>query len=121
MITAPGDPGDYELRYIHFHSKKVIGRADIKVTPVKASLQIPASVKVGATFDITWKGPGGYDDFLTIALPSQAPNMQVSYASVYGGSPLKMTAPQKPGTYEVRYILFTGRKLLGKTTIEVIP
>jgi Ca-activated chloride channel family protein len=40
---------------------------------------------------------------------------------MYEKSPVKMRAPSEPGTYEVRYILFIGRKLLGKATIQVIP
>ena len=38
-FVAPGDVGDYELRYVHAHTRKVIGRADIKVTPVKAAFR----------------------------------------------------------------------------------
>ncbi len=54
-----------------------------------------STVKAGAYFQVEWEEPVGYDDFLTIALPSQAPNMQVSYANVYSGSPLKLTPPPK--------------------------
>ena len=120
-IQAPGKPGEYEIRYVLFQDRKILATAPITLKPVTAEIIAPATVKAGAYFHVEWKGPGGSDDFLTIALPSQAPNMQVVTVYLYKGNPLKMRAPKKPGTYEVRYILFQGRKLLGKATIQVVP
>ena len=37
------------------------------------------------------------------------------------GNPVKLRVPKEPGTYEVRYILGRGSKLLDKTTIEITP
>ena len=44
-LTAPGEKGDYELRYVHGHTSKVIGRAAIKLTPVTASVQTVAKAQ----------------------------------------------------------------------------
>lgn len=120
-IQAPGEPGEYEIRYILFQGRKIIASAPITLKPATASIKAPAQVKAGSDFLVEWQGPGGWDDFLTIALPSQPPDLYVKSAAMYEKSPVKMRAPDEPGTYEVRYILFTGRKLLGKATIQVIP
>lgn len=120
-IQAPGEPGEYEIRYVLFQGRKILATAPITLKPVIAEIIAPATVKADAYFHVKWEGPGGSDDFLTIALPSQAPNMQVVTVYLNKGNPLKMRAPKKPGTYEVRYILFQGRKLLGKATIQVVP
>ncbi|MFZ1983578.1 MAG: VWA domain-containing protein [Desulfatitalea sp.] len=118
-LTAPGKEGEYELRYIHAQSRKVIGRADIKVTPVQATVQTPAEANVAVAFDVQWQGPAYSGDYITIARPDQPPAGYLNYTYTSQGSPLKLQAPSDPGTYEVRYILGQGAKLLAKTTIAI--
>jgi len=118
-FLAPGDVGDYELRYIHAHTRKVIGQADIKVTPVKASVQVPASTDVAVEFEVAWQGPAYPSDYISVARPDQGPGSYVNYTYTREGSPLKLRAPSDPGTYEVRYILGRGSKLLTKTNIAI--
>ena len=117
-FLAPGDVGDYELRYVHAHTRKVIGRADIKVTPVKAAVQAPASTDVAVEFEVVWQGPAYPSDYISVARPDQGPGSYVNYTYTREGSPLKLRAPSDPGTYEVRYILGRGSKLLAKTNID---
>ena len=120
-IRLPGEPGEYEIRYILFKGRKILAATPVTLKPATASIKAPAQVKAGTDFLVEWEGPGGWDDFLTIALPSQSPDKYVKSAAMYEKSPVKMRAPSEPGTYEVRYILFVGRKLLGKATIQIIP
>ncbi|MBI4776315.1 MAG: VWA domain-containing protein [Deltaproteobacteria bacterium] len=118
-FTAPGKVGDYELRYIHARSKKTIGRADIKVTPVQAAVQAPAEADVAVEFEVQWQGPAYPSDYISIARPDQEPGSYVNYTYTSKGSPLKVRAPSDPGPYEVRYIMAKGNSLLAKTTIEI--
>ncbi|MEJ2038927.1 MAG: VWA domain-containing protein, partial [Desulfosarcinaceae bacterium] len=120
-LIAPPDPGDYELRYVHNHSRKVLGRADIKVTPVQASVQAPAEADVATEFEVNWQGPAYKSDYISIARLDQNPGSYINYTYTQAGSPLKVRAPSDAGTYEVRYILGRGSKLLAKTTIEIKP
>jgi Ca-activated chloride channel family protein len=118
-FTAPGEVGDYELRYVHAHTRKVIGRTDIKVTPVQATVQAPVEADVAVEFEVKWQGPDYPSDYVAIARPDQRAGSQVNYTYTRRGNPLKLQAPSDPGTYEVRYILGRGSKLLAKTTIEI--
>ncbi len=118
-FVAPGDVGDYELRYVHAHTRKVIGRSDIKVTPIQANLQAPASTDVAVEFEVVWQGPAYSGDYISIARPDQRPGSYVNYTYTRDGSPLKVRAPSEPGTYEVRYIMGRGDKLLAKAAIEI--
>ncbi|MGD9367518.1 MAG: VWA domain-containing protein, partial [Desulfobacteraceae bacterium] len=118
-FIAPGDVGDYELRYVHSHTRKVIGRADIKVTPVQAGVQAPPAADVATRFEVAWTGPAYESDYISVARTDQHPGSCVSYTYTREGSPLKVRAPSDPGTYEVRYILGRGSRLLAKTTIEI--
>jgi len=118
-FTAPGEVGDYELRYVHAHSRKVIGRADIKVTPVQATVQAPAEADVAVKFEVKWQGPDYPSDYIAIARPDQRAGSQLNYTYTRRGNPLKLQAPSDPGTYEVRYMMGRGNQLLAKTTIEI--
>ena len=118
-FTAPGEVGDYELRYVHGHSSKVIGRTNIKVTPVQATVQAPGEADVAVVFEVKWQGPDYQSDYIAIARSDQRVGSQISYTYTRRGNPLKLQAPSDPGTYEVRYILGRSNKLLAKTTIEI--
>ncbi len=118
-FVAPGDVGDYELRYVHGHTRKVIGRTSIKVTPVQASVQAPTSADVAPDIEVSWQGPAYKSDYIALSRPDQKPGRYVTYTYTSRGNPLKVRAPSDPGTYEVRYMLGRGNKLLAKTTIEI--
>jgi Ca-activated chloride channel family protein len=118
-IVAPGDPGPYELRYVHGHTDKVIGRADIQVTPVQASVQPPVEVPAASEFQVDWQGPAYEIDYLTVAEPSSPAGTYDNYAYTRSGNPAKLTAPAEPGQYEVRYILGNGTLILAKAPITV--
>jgi len=118
-FTAPGKVGDYELRYVHAQSKKVIGRTNIKVTPVQAMVQAPSSADMAAVFEVTWQGPAYPSDYISIAKPDQDPGGYDSYTYTKEGSPLKLQAPSDPGVYEVRYIMGKGNSVLAKTSIKI--
>jgi len=118
-LSAPGREGDFELRYIHDQSNRVIGRADIKVTPVQATVQAPAEADVAVAFEVQWQGPAYAGDYIAIARPDQPVAGYVNYTYTSEGSPLNLQAPSDPGVYEVRYLLGKGNHLLAKTSLEI--
>jgi Ca-activated chloride channel family protein len=118
-FTAPGDVGAYELRYVHGHTGKVIGRTDIKVTPVQAAVRAPPEADVAVAFEVMWQGPDYPSDYVAIARPDQRAGSQLNYTYTRRGNPLTLQAPSDPGSYEVRYMLGRGSKILAKTTIEI--
>ena len=118
-ITAPGKVGDYELRYIHAQSQKVIGRAAIKITPVQATIQAPNEADVASAIEVKWQGPAYPSDYLAMARPDQDAGGYLNYTYTKEGSPLKLQAPSEPGKYEVRYILGKGNVLLARAAIEI--
>jgi Ca-activated chloride channel family protein len=118
-FVAPGKVGEYELGYVHAHTQKVIGRTNITVTPVQASVQAPASVDVAVDFEVQWEGPDYKSDYIAIARPDQKPGSQLFYTYTRRGNPLTLRAPSDPGTYEIRYMLARDSQVLAKTTIEI--
>ncbi len=118
-LQLPSDPGAYEVRYIQGLGDKLLAKTPIEVKAVSASLQAPASVDVAQKIQVSWQGPAGEGDYVSIAKPDQRPGSYQHYTYVKTGNPLSLQAPSKPGQYEVRYILGLGDRLLAKTPIEV--
>ncbi len=118
-LRAPSDPGTYEVRYILGQGSKLLAKTTIEIKAVSASVEAPAAADVASQFEVTWQGPDNKSDYIAIARSDQNPGRQVNYTYTSKGSPLKLRAPSDPGTYEVRYILGQGSKLLAKTTIEI--
>jgi Ca-activated chloride channel family protein len=118
-LVAPGDPGPYELRYVHGHTDKVIGRADIQVTPVQASVEPPAEAPAASEIQVAWQGPAYESDYITITRPSDPDGTYDNYAYTRSGNPVTLTAPAEPGSYEVRYLLGNGTKVLARAPIAI--
>jgi Ca-activated chloride channel family protein len=118
-LPAPPDPGTYEVRYILGQDSKLLAKAPITVTPVSATVSAPAEVAVEAKFQVEWQGPGYSGDYVAIAVPEASESQYESYVYTKTGTPVSLKAPSKPGTYEVRYVMDRGRKILSKTRITV--
>ncbi len=87
----------------------------------KATLNVPAEVPAGSEFLVEWTGPQNRNDYLII----RSPDAKHQYKSSYIGneryqSPSKITAPEKPGEYLVRYEVNKDTSL-GEAAITVIP
>jgi Ca-activated chloride channel homolog len=119
QLNVPIEPGEYELRYV-LAGKRIIARAPLKVLPVEVTLQGPDHVDAGAVFELGWNGPGNQGDWLTIIAPDQPDTAYTSYADAPRGNPSKLTAPETPGGYELRYVL-NGKQVVARAPIRVLP
>ena len=118
-LWMPGDAGQYEIRYILGRGGRLLAKAPLTVNAVKATVEPPDSVKAGTEFEIRWQGPAYPEDFIAVARANQPLGASLSAAKVKPGGTLKLRAPREPGTYEVRYVLGRGPRLLAKVAITV--
>lgn len=87
--------------------------------PGPASLGAPASVVAGARFEVRWQGPDARKDYVTV-VPAGAPDHDfLDYAYTADGTPLALTAPDVPGSYEVRYVFDSTRTVLARAPLRV--
>jgi Ca-activated chloride channel family protein len=107
------------VRYILGLGSKLLAKTTIEIKAVTASVQAPASANVASEFEVGWQGPGYKSDYITIARPDQGPGSYLTYKYTNRGNPVKLKAPKEPGTYEVRYILGQGGKVLDKKVITI--
>lgn len=103
-LLAPLEPGAYELWYVIGSDRTVQVKKPITVTAASATLEGPDTVAKGAQFEVTWTGPNGPGDFVTIVAKGADASAYLSYFYTHDGNPGTLTAPDKPGDYELRYL-----------------
>ena len=104
QLLAPIEPGAYELWYVIGSDRTIQARWSIAVTEATATLQAPGDAVAGATLQVTWTGPNGPGDYVTIAPVGSPDNTYLSYFDTSTGSPGTLTAPDTAGAYEIRYV-----------------
>jgi len=118
-LTAPIDPGAYEIRYVTGGEGSTLASASVTVTAVSASLEAPADVDAGERFEVAWEGPDNPRDYLTIVEAGAPEGTYASYQYTRDGSPATLAAPDEPGAYEVRYVTGEGGRTLASVPITV--
>jgi Ca-activated chloride channel family protein len=101
-VVAPVPVGDYEVRYVT-GTNAVLASRPLIVTQYVVTLEAPATVEAGASFAVTWTGPNGPSDYITIAPADSPVGTYLNYQYTTEGSPLTLIAPDEPGAYEIRY------------------
>lgn len=118
-LLAPLEAGAYELLYITGSDVIVHVRVPIAVTAASATVDGPDDVARGAQFEVSWTGPNGPGDFVTIVSKGAEPTAYLGYVYTSAGSPGTLTAPDEGGDYELRYVTGTGSVVLASVPIVV--
>jgi len=67
-------------------------------------LPAPSSSGGGGTeFSVSWTGPNGPSDYITIVPAGSAEGAYLDYAYTAAGNPVTLGAPAEPGDYEIWY------------------
>ena len=120
-MTVPDEPGAYEIRYRLGTGYRVVGRSQIEVTGVTASVSVTDKVTAGESFEVSWEGPDNSRDFITIVPVGTADKKYGNYTYTRHGSPLRVRAPKEAGAYEVRYLTGQAYKSLASVQVDVHP
>jgi len=122
-IRVPGEPGEYELRYVSDASGAILARAKVTATPVTAMIDAPAKGMAGTEIDATFAGPNAPEDWVGLAKAGADVDTYEPGAWRYAdnGSPVRLHLPAEPGIYEVRYVSGLDPKILAAKKVEVTP
>jgi Ca-activated chloride channel homolog len=121
-LQASVEDGDYELWYVDGAAPhEILARADIVVTPFEGSVDGPASVGTGDTFEVTWTGPASPGDYITIVEPGVTAWAGQDYFDVSTGNPGQLQAPDAPGNYLLWYVNGLEEAFMVSTEIQVAP
>ena len=114
-MTAPEKPGTYWVHYAT-HRGNELARDTFTVVAAEASVDAPAEVVAGSAFEVEWSGPRNSLDHLIVA--NEAGDRVSNPTHIYqpdSASPATLTAPEKPGTYQIYYRTHAGNILAGQT------
>jgi von Willebrand factor type A domain-containing protein len=117
QLQLPGEPGEYELRVCGAASPyPTLARQALVIEGSRATVSAATALKAGAEFEVAWTGPNNPRDYITIG---DAAQKYLNYKYTSNGSPLKLSAPEKPGEYEIRYILGQGDTVIATQRVTV--
>jgi Ca-activated chloride channel family protein len=105
-LQIPSEAGNYEISYVLGNSYEAVTTANIKVEPVFATLNAPATVIAGSTVSVEWTGPDYKRDYILIA--KAGTDRRIEGARTSKGSPLTIDVPKEPGAYEILYRISDG-------------
>jgi len=118
-LAAPIVPGDYKVRYISSLGK-ILTSSTLKVFEVLATLDGPTEVSSGEELEITWTGPDGPQDFLSIAESGAENEAYLDWALTGEGTPLRLRAPRRTGDFELRYVRAEDGEVLARRHLSVV-
>lgn len=119
-LQAPRTLGKHEIRIVSEQTHAVLFKRPIIFTEMKATLDAPAKAKAESSIDVKWTGPNGKGDFITVVAPDAEEGAYLEYfyandTANEGKGELKL--PQKPGSYELRYI--ADNKVVARKPITI--
>lgn len=101
-LIAPIGAGEYEIWYVTGDGVTQATRP-VTVTALAVTLDAPATVASGDSFEVEWTGPDGPSDYITIVPAGSAEGTYLDYAYTSEGNPVTIIAPDEPGAYEIWY------------------
>ena len=120
QLTAPAEPGLYELRYMLDEGKKTLATAAIEVIAAQISISGPGIVRAGNDVDITWSSTISPTDMINIVPTGSKEGTRNIYLRTGSNTQGILTAPNETGLYEIRYMLDEGKKTIASTLLEVV-
>jgi len=120
-LSAPDEPGDYEIRYLTAQTYATLGSTRLTVTPINGSIKGPPEAVAGSSFPVQWQGPDNARDYVTIVAPGAREGDSGNYAYTAQGNPVSLLAPLAPGDYELRYATGQSHATLTRAPIRITP
>lgn len=118
-LTAPVEPGNYEIRYLTGRGNKTLGSAPIQITDSAASVQFASPARIGQTLSIQWTGPANPREFITVVKAGSRDGHYAGYTYVDKGNPLDLLLPEVPGDYEIRYMTADSDRVLARAPLKI--
>lgn len=125
-LVGPAETGLYELRYILNEGARIMASHLFEVVPENAALddgaglKAPSEAGVGETITVSWTAEtGSADQRVALARADQTDFSWIAAHKVGTEKSMALQMPAQAGTYEIRFLDISGRKVLGHTIVEV--
>lgn len=117
-LTAPAEPGSYDVIYYFDQDREVLVRRPVTVTETRATLTAPVNAAAGSEIAVSWTGPGSTLDQILLRKPFETRVIASQYVSNSNGT-VTLQLPTTPGAYELIYLLEGTRQALVTANISV--
>ena len=122
MLMPPGEPGEYELRYVLNEHERVLASRPITVTEAQIRVSGPANVMAGDRYVFEAEGPAEGGHWIGFAPVGSDAGTYRDYVRPQGASTrATLTAPTEPGAYELRYVLNESETVAASQAVTVTP
>ncbi len=125
-LTAPTETGFYEIRYVLEEGRRTLAMQPIEVLAEDAtlergaSLDAPETAAAGSTITVGWTVENeSADQRITFARADQAIFTWVVAVKLDTPSPLEITLPEEPGSYELRVLDLVEQEVLVRQPIQI--
>jgi len=133
-LTAPAEPGEYEIRYVMAGGyttypgmeRSVQVSVPITITDVEASVSGPVTAVGGSIVDVRWSGPAEawQDDFISVVAPGAVKYNRDSVAKLTNRAgdtlnPAPIRVPAIEGGYEIVYGIQPGGRIIARQPITI--
>ena len=125
-LTAPTETGFYEIRYVLEEGRRTLAMQPIEVLAEDAtlergaSLDAPETAAAGSTITVGWTVENeSADQRITVARADQAIFTWVVAVKLDTPSPLEITLPEEPGSYELRLLDLVEQEVLVRQPIQI--
>jgi Ca-activated chloride channel family protein len=119
-LSAPSAPGEYEIRLLDQNTHETITSRKLTVVNTEATVVAPARVVSGSSIAINWYGPNNKKDYITIVSADAPEGYYAEYKYTENPSPIELTAPKTPGSYEIRYMVGKSNTTLACAQLSVV-
>jgi len=123
-LPMAAKPGIYQLRYWDHDGITVLATRDIEIIDAEVSLTPDEPITIGTEFNVAWVGPGDDNDEIILFDPNSGSDGKILQRQRlihgdYDNQTVKLPAPAKEGSYELRYWNQDNKAVLATKTIEV--
>lgn len=120
-LAAPTKVGDYEIWYVSGADQLPTARRPIAVSTFAGTIDAPAEVMGGAPFKVTWTGPNGPGDYITVVAAGAARWTNESFFYTKDANPGTLVPGLKAGAYEVWYVTGNDPAPQARRPLTVTP
>jgi Ca-activated chloride channel family protein len=118
VLSAPTQPGAYELRYVLNESERVIASKPVTVDAPIASLEFPATITAGDKLTIQFSGPRGKGTAIGFVHRNTKKWGDYEGNLAHANGTVVVSAPAEPGEYDIAYEFDNGILLRKPVTVR---
>jgi Ca-activated chloride channel homolog len=121
-LRTPGEPGDYELRYVLDESGAIVASQPIRIIASQARIDATGEATAGARIVFTAHGPVADRHWIGFAHAGSGDGAHLDYVRPGAADNLyELPTPVQPGEYELRYVLDESGPVIARHAIRILP